>query len=227
MQVEVDPNEDTEWNDILRKHGIIPEKGPTEEEILQQAADLAAERADAMHPVDRAWGDEDALEALTEDDSAMAEYRRKRMQELQRQYSRKFGSVLPLSRPEWNQEVTEASKVDPVVVHLSSSAIDSKKLAEILAQIAEKYPHIKFMDIIADRAVENYPISNTPTLIFYQNGDIVANYLGPQMKPITINAVVNKLKSAKFIKENDNDIQDDLQSTQPVALNDNDSDSDW
>ena len=25
FQVQVDPNEDTEWNDILRQHGIIPE----------------------------------------------------------------------------------------------------------------------------------------------------------------------------------------------------------
>lgn len=32
-----DPNEDTEWNDALRKKGIIPEKekGITEEQIVQ------------------------------------------------------------------------------------------------------------------------------------------------------------------------------------------------
>ena len=29
-----DPNEDTEWNDVLRKKGIIPEK-PKEKEITE------------------------------------------------------------------------------------------------------------------------------------------------------------------------------------------------
>ena len=38
-----DPNADTEWNDALRKHGIIPEKKKeaeiTEEELIKMVED--------------------------------------------------------------------------------------------------------------------------------------------------------------------------------------------
>lgn len=47
INVEVDPNEDTEWNDILRSKGIIPEKPPSPtlmiEEALNEARRLAHE----------------------------------------------------------------------------------------------------------------------------------------------------------------------------------------
>lgn len=47
INVEVDPNEDTEWNDILRSKGIIPEKPPSPtpmiEEALTEARRLAHE----------------------------------------------------------------------------------------------------------------------------------------------------------------------------------------
>jgi hypothetical protein len=48
VQVPIDdPNADTEWNDILRKHKIIPEKPPSPtpmiEEALQEARRLAHE----------------------------------------------------------------------------------------------------------------------------------------------------------------------------------------
>lgn len=36
-----DPNEDTEWNDALRKHGIIGPREPKPEDLALEAADLA------------------------------------------------------------------------------------------------------------------------------------------------------------------------------------------
>ena len=46
VQVPVDdPNADTEWNDILRKHGIIPEKPKDPEPIIQEALLEAHQRA--------------------------------------------------------------------------------------------------------------------------------------------------------------------------------------
>merc|ERR1712230_356484 len=39
------PNADTEWNDILRKHGIIPEKPKDPEPIIQEALLEAARKA--------------------------------------------------------------------------------------------------------------------------------------------------------------------------------------
>ena len=38
VQVPVDdPNADTEWNDILRKHKIIPEKPPSPTPVIEEA----------------------------------------------------------------------------------------------------------------------------------------------------------------------------------------------
>lgn len=40
-----DPNADTEWNDILRKHGVIPEKPPSPTPMIQEALEEARKLA--------------------------------------------------------------------------------------------------------------------------------------------------------------------------------------
>ncbi|KAG7822477.1 hypothetical protein KL909_004165 [Ogataea angusta] len=44
IQMQVDPNEDTEWNDILRAHGIIPEKEKDPTEQLEEALAEAVQK---------------------------------------------------------------------------------------------------------------------------------------------------------------------------------------
>jgi hypothetical protein len=72
-----DPNEDTEWNDILRDKGILPPKGPSDLEILEQAIEEAVE-AKAAQESSRFEGlDLDELDELEdlEDDRILLAYR--------------------------------------------------------------------------------------------------------------------------------------------------------
>lgn len=50
-----DPNEDTEWNDILRAKGIIPEKTVTEDDIVQMVDATVKARVGDGEEVTRAF----------------------------------------------------------------------------------------------------------------------------------------------------------------------------
>ena len=83
-----DPNEDTEWNDVLRAKGIIPPKEPeiTEDQIadmIDQAVEKHAKGGKDMDEMDLAELDEIEDDITEEDEKAFEEYRRKRMAELQ------------------------------------------------------------------------------------------------------------------------------------------------
>jgi hypothetical protein len=105
------PDEDTEWNDILRKHGILPPRpktpqspspppSPTIGDKIQGASDSALKELE-----------DDAGDSETE--RIVQEYRRKRMQELRKAEKHgRFGEMLPIGRDDYKREVTEASKTD-------------------------------------------------------------------------------------------------------------------
>ncbi|KAK7750022.1 Proteolipid protein 2 [Diatrype stigma] len=171
-----DPNADTEWNEILRKHGVIPEKPPSPtpmiEEAIQEGRRIAHEN--------RLEGKElDELDELEddEDEAFLEQYRQKRMQELNSLTKKSVhGSVYPISKPEYQKEVTEASHQAPVFVNLISSMgtnVESRVLSDLWRQAAREYGDIKFCEIPADKAIENYPDQNCPTILVYKNGDIV------------------------------------------------------
>ncbi|KAF2861480.1 Phosducin family protein [Piedraia hortae CBS 480.64] len=170
-----DPQADTEWNDILRKHGVIPEKPPSPtpmiEEALTQARQLAHEN--------RLEGkDLDELDELEddEDEEFLNEYRRKRMQELaELQAASVYGQVYPLQKPEYAKEVTEASQKTFVLVLLTSSSganQDSQRMAELWRCLAAKFGELKFCQMQANLCIEGYPDRNTPTILIYHNEQI-------------------------------------------------------
>ncbi|KAI8624907.1 thioredoxin-like protein [Xylariaceae sp. FL1651] len=171
-----DPNADTEWNDILRKHGIIPEKPPSPTPMIEEAI-LEGRRI--AHENRLEGKDLDELDALEdeEDEAFLEQYRQKRMQELNSLTKKAIhGSVYPITKPEYSREVTEASNNGPVFVNLISSMgtnIESRVLSELWRQAAKEYGDIKFCEIRADKAIENYPDRNCPTILVYKNGDIV------------------------------------------------------
>ncbi|KAF2769049.1 thioredoxin-like protein [Teratosphaeria nubilosa] len=170
-----DPNADTEWNDILRKHGVIPEKPPSPtpmiEEALQQARELAHEN--------RLEGkDLDELDELEddEDEAFLDSYRQKRMQEMASlQAASVYNQVYPIQKPEYSKQVTEESKKAFVLVLLTSSSgtnIESQRLIEIWRELAKKYGDIKFCQMQADLCIEGYPDRNTPTVLIYNDEQI-------------------------------------------------------
>ncbi len=117
----------------------------------------------------------DELEDL-EDEDFLNQYKQKRMAELNNLQKKAIhGSVYPISKPDYQREVTEASKNGPVFVNLTSSMgtnVESRVLSELWRQAAREYGDIKFCEIRANQAIENYPDRNCPTILVYKNGDI-------------------------------------------------------
>ncbi|KAL2849503.1 thioredoxin-like protein [Aspergillus pseudoustus] len=176
MQVEVDPNEDTEWNDILRKHGIIPEK-PQDPEPLIQAALIEAERKAYENRLEDK--DLDELDELEdeEDEAFLNQYRQKRLAEMSTiTQASVHNQVYPLQKPDYGREVTEASANCFVCVNLTSSSsnnVESRLLSEIWRRLAVKYGDIKFCEMRGNMCIEGYPDRNTPTILVYHKGEIV------------------------------------------------------
>lgn len=122
--------------------------------------------------------DLDELDELEddEDEAFLEQYRQRRMQELNELTKKALhGTVYPISKPEYSREVTEASNNGPVFVNLTSSLgtnVESRVLSELWKQAAQEYGEVKFCEMRADKAIENYPERNCPTILVYKNGDI-------------------------------------------------------
>ncbi|KAK9241198.1 thioredoxin-like protein [Lipomyces kononenkoae] len=183
MQVEVDPNEDTEWNDILRAHGIIPERPPSPSQVIDEAIERAREHQELHRLSDKSDSELSALQDEANDsseDEFIAAYRRKRLQELSQLQvqQQKFGRVFPVSKPEYQKEVTDASNECFVLVHLSlQHNLQSKLLGGLFIRAAEKFGDVKFVDITGARAIEGYPDRNCPTLLVYKDTDVKKQYV--------------------------------------------------
>lgn len=178
MQVQVDPDEDTEWNDILREKGVIPEKPPSPSDQIEEALQEILEQANENRLEHKNLDELEELEG-EEDEEFLNIYKQKRFEEIKKLTAKsKFGLVLHLSKPEYKQEVTVGSDDVYVLVHLSSSAkIQSRLLSQLFVQAAEKFKEIKFVEIPGNRAIENYPDANCPTLLIYHKGDVLKQYI--------------------------------------------------
>ena len=98
------------------------------------------------------------LEDDVEDDF-MKQYMEKRLNEMKEIAKKnRYGSVQEISKDQYIAEVTNAPKEDYVVLHLYQSYNEQCELInrEFIV-LANKYPSIKFLKIIATRCVENFP----------------------------------------------------------------------
>jgi hypothetical protein len=102
----IDYSEDTEFNEALRKHGIIPALPST-------SRSPSPPRARTPSP---SLSDLDDLLLSTDDAlprSVLESYREKRMMEERvGEGKRKFGRVYPIGKSDYTKEVNEASMVD-------------------------------------------------------------------------------------------------------------------
>ncbi|KAI8370055.1 thioredoxin-like protein [Choanephora cucurbitarum] len=176
-----DPNADTEWNDILRAKGILPPKDEKKDDELEDAfVEMVQARQAKLDSLENKDLDElDELEDL-EDDQILNQYRHKRMMEMQAQAAKeKYGEITEISKPDFVREVTEASKECYVVVHLYKDAIPASRLMHrCLSELALQFKATKFVRIVSDQCIPNYPDFNVPTLLIYGEGDIKANLAG-------------------------------------------------
>ena len=162
-------------NDILRQHKIIPEKPPSPTPMIE-AAILEGRRL--AHENRLEGKDLDELDELEDDEDAdfLEQYRQKRMAELSNLQKKAIhGSVYPVSKPDYQREITDASKDGPVFLSLTSSTgtnVESRVLSELWRQAAKEYGDIKFCEMRGGQAIENYPDRNCPTILIYKDGDL-------------------------------------------------------
>ncbi|KAI0692202.1 thioredoxin-like protein [Cytidiella melzeri] len=179
----INANEDTEFNDALRKHGILPPRESTppspspppspslKEKLDQLSHDELKDLADDI--------DDDETERMVE------QLRRQKLRELQSLQTAKFGRVYPIGREDYTREVTDASKVDSteersagrgtgVVCFLYKDGVPrSERTFEHIRVLAQRHPHSKFVSIVGDKCIPNLPDTRVPMLIIYRNGEIV------------------------------------------------------
>ncbi|NXT54609.1 PDCL2 protein, partial [Pluvianellus socialis] len=194
-----DPNEDTEWNDILRDFGILPPKEKLKDEIEERVLHLQKE-AEGKH-----FGEQKVtfffcllflvkphermnLEELKEaeddfdeaDRKAIEAYRQQRLQEwkcLQRR--QKYGELREICGEQYVKEVTNAPEDVWVIIHLYRSSIPMCLLVnEHLSLLARKFPEVKFLKAIVNSCIQNYHDRCLPTILLYKTGEIKGRFIG-------------------------------------------------
>ncbi|KDQ59635.1 hypothetical protein JAAARDRAFT_126998 [Jaapia argillacea MUCL 33604] len=178
----VNPNEDTEFNDILRKHGVLPPRPPTPPSPSPPPSPTLSSRLQDLTP-------SELLELMDEakDDTEarlIHQIRQSKLRDLQRDVKRaRFGRVYPIGREDYKREVTEASEVDEVgereglgtgvVCFLYKDGIPrSDRTSSHLQTLASKHPRTKFVSIVGDKCIPNLPDTRIPMLIVYRKGEI-------------------------------------------------------
>ncbi|XP_017877747.1 viral IAP-associated factor homolog [Ceratina calcarata] len=178
-----DPNEDTQWNDILRSKGIIPEKPKevTEDQIVDILENTINEKTGRTTD-DFEGKTLDELDELEdeEDEKVLFEYRQKRIAEMKELASKsKYGEVKEISAEDYVQEVNNAGEDIWVVLHLYKAGIPLCTLInQYLATLARKFPTTKFLKSISTTCIPGWPDKNLPTIFIYRNGSMVKQIIG-------------------------------------------------
>lgn len=123
--------ESTEWDDILKSKGIIPEKTPEElaEEALHELVEETVEHYDPHENKNIETLEEDLEEADSDEERILEQYRDKRIAQMRQEAMKpKFGpGVTYVAASDWKAEVTEARDDVFVVVHLVSFVASSSR----------------------------------------------------------------------------------------------------
>lgn len=181
-----DPNADTEWNDILRKKGILPSKESLNE--LEKEAEEEEEQRVLQQSIVKTYEDmtleeleENEDEFNEEDERAIEMYRQQRLAEWKAtKLKNQFGEVLEISGKDYVQEVTKAGEGLWVILHLYKQGIPLCALInQHFSGLARKFPDVKFIKAISTTCIPNYPDRNLPTIFVYLEGDIKAQFIGP------------------------------------------------
>ncbi|KAF9438541.1 Phosducin-like protein 3 [Entomortierella beljakovae] len=201
--------EDTEWNDILRAKGIIPQKEGqiSEADIIDMIDDAIAKR-DAKNYEEKTVDELDELldEGNEDEERMLMEYRQQRLNAIKQEMSvDKFGEVQHIYKTDFVREVTDASKDVWVVAYLYKDYLPICKLMSAhLATVAAKHKATKFVKIIGDQCIPDYPDRNMPTLLIYGEGDVKAQLVGASqlggmnMKPSDIEAYLRRVGAIKL-----------------------------
>ncbi|KAH9912083.1 thioredoxin-like protein [Amylocystis lapponica] len=177
----VNPDEDTEFNDALRKHGILPPREPAPPSPSPPPSPTLDEALGDLTPAELRELGEDVGDDETE--RMIEALRRQRIAELRRVEKARYGRVYPIGRDDYTREVTEASKLTQdgnteehgtgVVCFLYKDGIPrSDRASEHIRIMAQRHPHTKFVSIVGDKCIPDLPDARLPMFIIYRNGEI-------------------------------------------------------
>jgi len=196
------PNEDTEWNDVLRSKGILPPK--------QKEAEISEEQIVKMLDTtiqERTEGSRRNLEGLSldeldeledeEEERILQAMKSKRLQEMKQDMAKKkYGQVLEISAQDYVLEVNKAGEGVWVILHLYKQGIPlCSLLNQHLAQLAMKFPATKFIKSVSTVCIPNYPDKNVPTIFVYYEGEMKKQFIGP----IALRGMSLTLEELEFI----------------------------
>jgi len=192
--------ETTNYDDILIKKGICDRqqvllaKGMSGEQLaellVKEAQDelFSGKHADPS-PIgptleetleDCNLGDIDDIEDDFCDDSILEIYRERRIAEMKAKAKLdKFGEISEIRKADWNIEVNDASKETWVVVLMyEPNHLESEILLNAFGPIPKKFKHVKFVQIRASLAVENWPERQCPAVFLYNEGEAKQQVIG-------------------------------------------------
>ncbi|KAF5358534.1 hypothetical protein D9756_001948 [Leucocoprinus leucothites] len=178
----INPNEDTEFNDALRKHGILPPRPKTPPSPSPPPSPSLEDRLDDLDDAELLELEEKAKNDETE--RRIRAYHEQRLEAQKNEALRaRFGRVYPIGRDDYTREVTDASKANEpgddeergtgVICFLYKDGIlRSDRTFQQIRTLAQKYPRTKFVSIVGDKCIPNLPDARVPMLIIYRKGDI-------------------------------------------------------
>ncbi|NXN08900.1 PDCL2 protein, partial [Indicator maculatus] len=175
-----DPNEDTEWNDLLRHFGILSPKEKLQDEPEEMVLHLQkeAEKPYERKNLEELREDEDDLDEA--DRKAIEMYRQQRLQEwkcLQRR--QKYGELREICGEQYVKEVTNAPEDVWVIIHLYRPSVPMCLLVnEHLSLLARKFPEAKFLKANVDSCIQNYQDRCLPTILVYKTGEMKGRFIG-------------------------------------------------
>lgn len=177
------PKESTEWDDILRSKGIIPEKTVDElaNDVLKTMVEEKVDNFDPHASKSVAQLDEDLEDADSDEEEILSQYRERRMQEMRAlAMKKKFGpGVEYIPANEWKTQVTEAGDDIFVVVHLFQPTLEGCKLMDgLMLKLSSQFVFTKFVRARATDAIPNYPDSKCPTVLVYKGGKVLKQFVG-------------------------------------------------
>ncbi|KAK4873057.1 hypothetical protein RN001_015086 [Aquatica leii] len=180
-----DPNEDTEWNDILRSKGILPqkEKELTEDDIVSMVERTIEQKQASTKIKDLGEMNLDELDELedSEDEEILQEYRQRRIAEMKALVEKsKFGTVIEISAQDYVEEINKAGEGIWVVLHLYKQGIPLCALInQYMSVLAARFRTVKFVKSISTTCIPNYPDKNLPTVFIYFEGELKKQFVGP------------------------------------------------
>uniref|UniRef100_A0A7S3PYA5 Phosducin thioredoxin-like domain-containing protein n=1 Tax=Chaetoceros debilis TaxID=122233 RepID=A0A7S3PYA5_9STRA len=183
----------SEFDDALLAREIITfeqamlAKGASGEEAKRLSALKSEQDRAVANPTDVTYSAKNQGDKVNDDaedtDACIEEFRSRRLQQIQ------HGSVIPISRTEWNREVNEGSHKQWVVITFTStssapnlnkyhSETCRKVEDEIVPILAWKFSEVKWVKIPSKSAIENWPDDNLPTMFCYRGGKLQCQLVG-------------------------------------------------